>query len=195
MPGDRDSAGNGDDIRMDYLDETDWLRVMTVLCVRNTRLEDIYAGKAPVTKTGDFSDVIVVDADGRRIPWPEVSHFGDKTMKELMRDIVNRLYTLSCEGGRAGIRLHLRALVAGGEALGFSDAGQRVPHDERIQRLPRQGRQRIRRDEVRQTMSRYHWRDTLEECRAGPRSFGRRGGTLSRFRPADRLDPLAHGAG
>lgn len=90
------------DIRMDDLDEADWadwLRVMTVLCVRNTRLEDIHAGKAPVTKIGDFSDVIVVDADGRRIPWPEVSHFGDETMKELMRDIVNRLYTFHAKAG------------------------------------------------------------------------------------------------
>lgn len=84
---------------LDEVDWADWLRVMTVLCVRNTLLEDIHAGKAPVTRTGDYSDVIVVDADGRRIPWTEVSHFGDETMKELMRDIVNRLYTFHAKAG------------------------------------------------------------------------------------------------
>ena len=55
-------------------------------------LEDMHAGIVPVTRTGDFSDVTVVDADGRRIPWPEVSHFDDEAMRDLMRDIVDRLY-------------------------------------------------------------------------------------------------------
>ena len=69
------------------------VRTMALLCVRNTALENIHAGPAPVTRTGDWSDVTVVDADGRRIPWPEVSHFGDDAMRELMREIVDNLYT------------------------------------------------------------------------------------------------------
>jgi len=68
-------------------------KIMTMMCVRNTKLEDIHAGVVPVSKTGDFSDVMVVDADGREIPWTEVSHFDDDTMHDLMRQIVNRLYT------------------------------------------------------------------------------------------------------
>ena len=47
----------------------------------------------PVTKTGDYSDVVVLDAEGRKIPWPEVSHIDDVQMSDLMKDIVNRLYT------------------------------------------------------------------------------------------------------
>ncbi len=69
------------------------VRTMALLCVRNTELENIHAGPAPVTRTGDYTDVTVVDAEGRRIPWPEVSHFGDDTMRELMREIVDNLYT------------------------------------------------------------------------------------------------------
>ena len=49
-------------------------RIMAMLCVRNTHLETIHAGKTPITRTGDYSDVLVVDADGRRIPWTDVSH-------------------------------------------------------------------------------------------------------------------------
>ena len=64
-----------------------------MMCVRNTKLEDIHAGVVPVSKTGDFSDVMIVDANGREIPWPEVSHFDDDAMRDLMRQIVNRLYT------------------------------------------------------------------------------------------------------
>jgi len=68
-------------------------KIMTMMCVRNTKLEDIHAGVVPVSKTGDYSDVMVVDADGRKLPWTEVSHFDDDAMCDLMRQIVNRLYT------------------------------------------------------------------------------------------------------
>ena len=66
---------------------------MAMMCVRNTRLEDIHAGVVPVTRTGDYSDVVVIDAEGRRIPWPQVSHIDDNEMRALMKEIVNRLYT------------------------------------------------------------------------------------------------------
>ncbi len=68
-------------------------KTMAMLCVRNTYIEAIHAGKTPVTRTGDWSDVTVVDADGNRIPWADASHISDDEMRDLMRDIVNRLYT------------------------------------------------------------------------------------------------------
>lgn len=68
-------------------------KIMALMCVRNTKLEDIHAGVVPVSKNGDYSDVMVVDAEGREIPWADVSHFDDVAMRDLMRQIVNRLYT------------------------------------------------------------------------------------------------------
>ncbi len=68
-------------------------KTMALLCVRNTKLEDIHAGITPQTRTGDYSDVFVIDADGRKIPWPRVSHFDDDAMRDLMRQVVDRLYT------------------------------------------------------------------------------------------------------
>lgn len=68
-------------------------KMMAMLCIRNTRLEDLHAGRVPVSRIGDFSDVRVVDADGNEIPCPEVSHLDDDGMKALMKQIVNRLYT------------------------------------------------------------------------------------------------------
>jgi hypothetical protein len=42
-------------------------------------------------------EVFVVDADGRRIPWKDVSHIDEDEMRNLMREIVNRLYTFHLE--------------------------------------------------------------------------------------------------
>ena len=42
-------------------------KAMAMFCVRNTELENIHAGLVPVTRTGDYSDVIVIDAEGRCI--------------------------------------------------------------------------------------------------------------------------------
>ncbi len=72
-------------------------RIMAMLCVRNTQLETLHSGLGPITRTGDYSDVFVVDADGRRIPWSEVSRFDDAEMRQLMQEIVNRLYTFHLE--------------------------------------------------------------------------------------------------
>jgi len=46
-------------------------KIMAMLCVRNTLVEDLHAGRVPVSRTGDFSDVRVIDADGNEIPWPK----------------------------------------------------------------------------------------------------------------------------
>ena len=48
-------------------------------------------GIEPVSHTGDFSDVVVIDANGRRIAWTEVSRIGTEKMDEVMRQMVNRL--------------------------------------------------------------------------------------------------------
>lgn len=70
---------------------------MAMLCVRNTQLETLHADLTPITRTGDYSDVFVLDADGRRIPWTEVSRIDEDEMRQLMREIVNRLYTFHLE--------------------------------------------------------------------------------------------------
>jgi len=79
-------------------------KVMAMICVRNTRLEDLHAGRTPVTHTGDYGDVYVVDADGQHIPWTEVSRIDDYEMRELMRQIVNRLYTFHIKADDAAFR-------------------------------------------------------------------------------------------
>lgn len=76
----------------------DMAKIMTMICVRSTRLENLHAGTVPISKAGDFSDVMVVDADDNKIPWNKVSHFDDKEMRELIREIVNRLYTFHLKG-------------------------------------------------------------------------------------------------
>lgn len=87
-------------------------KTMAILCVRNTQLEAIHTGKTPVTKTGDWSDVTVVDADGNRISWTDVSHISDDQMRDLMRDIVNRLYTFHLCADEPGLQAEIERWMA-----------------------------------------------------------------------------------
>src|ERR1041385_3067576 len=63
-------------------------KYMAKQCFRNTKLEDLHAGNAPVSRAGDYSDVKVVTPD-REIAWTELSRFNDDEMKSLMIDVVN----------------------------------------------------------------------------------------------------------
>ena len=73
-------------------------RILALMCVRQSRLETLHRGLSPITHTGDYSDVVVVDAEGRRIPWPEVSRFDENEMRDLMREIVNKIYSFFVKG-------------------------------------------------------------------------------------------------
>lgn len=68
-------------------------KTLALMCVRNTHLENIHSGASPITRTGDFSDVRVIDGEGREIPWTEVSRINDDEMRRIMKQVVNRLYT------------------------------------------------------------------------------------------------------
>ena len=71
-------------------------------CFRNTILEDIHAGAVPVSTAGDYSDVFVVDANGNKILWNEVSRISQAEMKELMQTAVNRVHSVLSHEGNAG---------------------------------------------------------------------------------------------
>ncbi|TKD12555.1 hypothetical protein FBT96_20190 [Rhodobacter capsulatus] len=87
-------------------------KIMAMICIRNTRLEDLHAGLQPVTLTGDYSDVKVVDGTGRTIPWREVSHLDDLQMADLMREIVDRLFTFHMRRDDPSFRDHLDRWMA-----------------------------------------------------------------------------------
>ena len=66
-------------------------KTLAMMGGRNTGLETLHSGVVPTTHTGDYSDVRVIDADGREIAWNDVSHLDDDQMRVLMKEIVNRL--------------------------------------------------------------------------------------------------------
>ena len=68
-------------------------RMIGLLCVADSKLGEFGEGLSPVTRTGDYSDVVVVDADGRIIPWQRVARLDRTEMERTMREIVDRLYT------------------------------------------------------------------------------------------------------
>ena len=87
-------------------------KIMAMICIRNTRLEDLHAGLQPVTLTGDYSDVNVIDGTGRTIPWREVSHLDDLQMADLMREVVDRLFTFHMRRDDPSFRDHLDRWMA-----------------------------------------------------------------------------------
>ena len=68
-------------------------KIMAAACVRRGYLEKLHCGTPPATRTGDYSDVKVIDAAGREIPWTEVSRISQDEMKTLMTGVVNRIHT------------------------------------------------------------------------------------------------------
>ncbi len=72
---------------------SEFAKIMTAACVRRGYLEKLHSGITPITKTGDYSDVKVIDAEGREIPWNQVSRINQSEMKTLITGIVDRIYT------------------------------------------------------------------------------------------------------
>ena len=73
--------------------QNEFSKIMTAACVRRGYLEKLHSGITPVTKTGDYSDVKVIDADGREIPWNMVSRIDQTEMKLLITGVLNRIHT------------------------------------------------------------------------------------------------------
>jgi hypothetical protein len=68
-------------------------KALTVTCVRNTFLEDLHAGIFPSSQAGDYSDAKVVTPYGE-IPWNNMSRISDDEMKVLMKEVVNKVFTV-----------------------------------------------------------------------------------------------------
>jgi hypothetical protein len=73
-------------------------RALAVMCFRNTEVEDIHAGIWPSSKTGDYSDVRVIDAYGNEFTWAEISRISDEEMEVLNKTFCNRIYTFLMQG-------------------------------------------------------------------------------------------------
>jgi hypothetical protein len=74
---------------------------MMVGAARNSELENIHAGKSPISKTGDFSDVYIYTPD-RIIPWNEASKISDEEMgplKDSIRESIRFQINLLMEHG------------------------------------------------------------------------------------------------
>jgi len=96
-------------------DAASFAKMLVLMCLRNTSLEDLHAGKVPISKTGDYSDVKVIDGTGREIPWTELSRFDDEEMKKLMQQCVNKTYTFLLKAEDEGFQ-KVRNLMRGGIA-------------------------------------------------------------------------------
>ena len=79
--------------RMARLGAANMAKMMGLLCVADSKLGELGEGEGPTTKAGDYSDVVVVDAEGRIIPWQRVARFDAAEMVRMRREIVDKLFT------------------------------------------------------------------------------------------------------
>jgi len=96
-------------------EQQEFAKIMAAACVRRGYLEDLHSGLRPVTRTGDYSDVKVIDAEGREIPWNQVSRINQNEMKTLMTGVVDRIYTFLA-----------RTLLSAGNDRAFEQAVDRT---------------------------------------------------------------------
>ncbi len=68
-------------------------KAIALACVRNGFIEELHSGKVAESQAGDYSDVKVITPD-REIPWNELSRISNDEMKHLMKEVVNRVYTV-----------------------------------------------------------------------------------------------------
>jgi hypothetical protein len=73
--------------------QAEFAKIIVAACVRRGYLEKLHEGITPVTHAGDYSDVKVIDADGREIPWSQISRINDDEMSVLITGIVDRVHT------------------------------------------------------------------------------------------------------
>ena len=76
-------------------------------CVRNTQLENLHAGCFPETRTGDYTDVKVIDGEGNEIPWNSLSRVSDEEMKAFIKEVVNKIFTYGTLGDNQNLRAYL----------------------------------------------------------------------------------------
>jgi hypothetical protein len=48
-------------------------KILTAMCVRNAEIENNHVGQNIATKTGDYSDGKVIDAEDNDFAWPEIN--------------------------------------------------------------------------------------------------------------------------
>ena len=89
-------------------------KMMGLMCVADSKLANFREGQCPVTRTGDYSDVVVVvvDGDGRIIPWQRAARLDATEMGQTMREIVDKLYTflLKMEEAELAARLAVNSI-------------------------------------------------------------------------------------
>ena len=82
------------------MEKRDLAKAVVAYSLRNTNaIEDIHAGITPVSHTGDFSDVVIVDAAGNKIPWNKASRISQAEMKAILQTAVNRVYAVLTHDG------------------------------------------------------------------------------------------------
>lgn len=67
-------------------------KALAFLCLDEHLKQPLHNGKKPLSKTGDYTDVFITDAEGRRIIWCQACRVSALEKTRMVEDVVTGIY-------------------------------------------------------------------------------------------------------
>lgn len=67
-------------------------KALAFLCLNEHLQTPLHNGEQPVSKTGDYSDVFITDAEGRQIVWCQACRVSCKERERVFDDVAKGIY-------------------------------------------------------------------------------------------------------
>lgn len=67
-------------------------RALAFMCLNDHFGLPMHSGHAPVSRTGDYSDVTITDAKGRKMAWSRVCRVSGREREKMMDDVADGIY-------------------------------------------------------------------------------------------------------
>lgn len=67
-------------------------KALAFMCLNDHFKLPLHSGHSPVSRTGDYTDVTITDAKGRKIPWSHVCRVSYSEREKMMQDVTNGIY-------------------------------------------------------------------------------------------------------
>ena len=67
-------------------------KALAFMCLNDHFKLPLHSGHDPVSHTGDYTDVMITDAKGRKMPWSHVCRVSYLERQKMMEDVANGIY-------------------------------------------------------------------------------------------------------
>lgn len=67
-------------------------KALAFMCLNDHFKLPLHSGLSPVSHTGDYTDVIITDAKGRKLVWSQVCRVSYPEREKMMQDVADGIY-------------------------------------------------------------------------------------------------------